>query len=177
MTMNDETNYQNNPLHGVGLKNMLIELSDHYGFEILYAYLNINCFKANPSIESSVKFLKKTEWAREKVEAFYLYEFKDLPKADRDNYQLPPRDRIIPLDQVLGAPAELSLEDAEYLREERAKKSAAYDAGSGRSNDRFGGNRYSGSRGREDVQNDDEKSSPAPGSTPETGVDPWAKWR
>ena len=52
---------------------------DQYGFEILFAYLNINCFKTNPSVDSSVKFLKKTDWAREKVEAFYLYEFKNLP--------------------------------------------------------------------------------------------------
>ena len=72
--MNDEINYNSNPLHGVGLKNMLTEVMDHYGFEILFAYLNINCFKEKPSIESSVKFLKKTQWAREKVEVFYLYE-------------------------------------------------------------------------------------------------------
>ncbi|PIW45926.1 MAG: hypothetical protein COW18_10905 [Zetaproteobacteria bacterium CG12_big_fil_rev_8_21_14_0_65_54_13] len=72
--MNDEINYKNNPLHGLGLKSLLTEIVDHYGFEILFAYLNINCFKINPSIDSSVKFLKKTDWAREKVEVFYLYE-------------------------------------------------------------------------------------------------------
>ena len=76
--MNDEINYQNNPLHGLSLKNLLIEIVDHYGFELLFAYLNINCFNNNPSIESSVKFLKKTDWAREKVEGFYLYKFKSL---------------------------------------------------------------------------------------------------
>ena len=68
--MNDEINYTNNPLHGLSLKNLLIEMVDHYGFELLFAYLNINCFKTKPSIDSSVKFLKKTDWAREKVEAF-----------------------------------------------------------------------------------------------------------
>ncbi len=68
--MNNEINYKNNPLHGVGLKKLLVEIVDHYGFEILFAYLNINCFKTNPSIDSSVKFLKKTDWAREKIEAF-----------------------------------------------------------------------------------------------------------
>ena len=56
-------------LHGVSLKQLLTEIVDHYGFEILYAYLNINCFNTKPSIDSSVKFLKKTDWAREKVEA------------------------------------------------------------------------------------------------------------
>ena len=70
--MSDEINYQNNTLHGLSLKNLLIEIVDHYGFDILFAYLNINCFNNNPSIESAVKFLKKTDWAREKVEAFYL---------------------------------------------------------------------------------------------------------
>ena len=65
--MNDEINYTNNPLHGLGLQELLTQIVDHYGFEILYAYLNINCLKTNPSIESSVKFLKKTDLAREKV--------------------------------------------------------------------------------------------------------------
>ena len=98
--MNTEINYKSNPLNGVGLKNLLIEIVDHYGFQILFAYLNINCFKNNPSIESSVKFLKKTDWAREKVEAFYLYEFKSLPKASSEQFTLPPRDRIVPNDQT-----------------------------------------------------------------------------
>ena len=79
--MNDPVGYQNNPLHGLSLKNLLTEIVNYYGFEILFAYLNINCFKSNPSIESSIKFLKKTDWAREKVENFYLYQFKSLPKA------------------------------------------------------------------------------------------------
>ncbi len=48
--MKDDVNYKNNPLHGVSLKKMLTELVDHYGFELLNAYLNINCFKTNPSV-------------------------------------------------------------------------------------------------------------------------------
>jgi len=122
--MSNEINYTNNPLHGVSLKSVLIEIVEQYGFEILFAYLNINCFKTNPSIDSSVKFLKKTEWAREKVEVFYLYEYKSLPRASYDQFSLPPRARIIPEDQVPGVPNELSLEDAELLREKRANKSA-----------------------------------------------------
>ena len=58
--MNTEINYKNNPLNGVGLKKLLTEIVDHYGFKILDAYLNINCFKTQPSIDSSMKFLKKT---------------------------------------------------------------------------------------------------------------------
>ena len=126
ISMDNEINYKNNPLHGVGLKSLLIEMVDQYGFEILFAYLNINCFRTNPSIKSSVKFLKKTDWAREKVEAFYLYEFKNLPRASYEQFLLPPRERIIPEDQVPGNPKELSLEDAERLREKRAKKSAKF---------------------------------------------------
>ena len=122
--MTAETNHTHNPLHGVGLKDVLTEIVDHYGFEILFAYLNINCFKTNPSIDSSVKFLKKTDWAREKVEAFYLYEFKNLPRASSEQFLLPPRDRIVPKNQTPGEPTELSLEDADRLREKRAKKSA-----------------------------------------------------
>jgi uncharacterized protein (DUF2132 family) len=123
--MSNDINYKNNPLHGVGLKSLLIEMVDQYGFEILFAYLNINCFKTNPSVDSSVKFLKKTDWAREKVEAFYLYEFKNLPRASSEQFLLPPRERIIPEDQAPGNPKELSLEDAERLREKRANKFAA----------------------------------------------------
>jgi uncharacterized protein (DUF2132 family) len=123
--MSNEINYKNNPLHGVSLKSLLIEMVDQYGFELLFAYLNINCFKTNPSVDSSVKFLKKTDWAREKVEAFYLYEFKNLPRASSEQFLLPPRERIIPEDQAPGNPKELSLEDAERLREKRANKFAA----------------------------------------------------
>lgn len=57
--MTQELDYKNNPLHGVSLKTLLTEIIDYYGFDILFAYLNINCFASNPSIESSVKFLQK----------------------------------------------------------------------------------------------------------------------
>lgn len=125
--MNDEIHYKNNPLHGVGLKALLTELVEHYGFEILYAYTNLNCFKQRPSIESSVKFLKKTDWAREKIEAFYLYQFKNLPRASAEQFELSPRDRIIPSDQEPGEPAVLSLEDAARLREKRGRKAANFE--------------------------------------------------
>ena len=131
--MDNDINYKTNPLHGVSLKTMLCELVDHYGFEILHAYLYINCFKTNPSIASSVKFLNKTDWARENVEAFYLYQFKRLPRASDEQFLLPPRDRVIPAGQVPGTPAELSLEDAEKLRAKRAMKADGFRSGPGRS--------------------------------------------
>ena len=70
----------NNPLHGITLKALLEELVDHYGWEPLADAVPINCFKNDPSIKSSLKFLRRTPWAREKVEAFYLHRYKKLPK-------------------------------------------------------------------------------------------------
>ena len=125
--MSSEINYQNNPLHGLGLKTMIEEIVDHYGFEILYAYLQLNCFNTNASVDSSFKFLKKTEWAREKVEAFYLYQFKNLPRATAQEFSIAPRDRIVPDEHKPGEPAELSLEDAARLQEIREKKAAEHD--------------------------------------------------
>jgi uncharacterized protein (DUF2132 family) len=96
---------KNNPLHGIKLEALLTDLVDHYGWEVLADEININCFKSNPSIKSSLKFLRKTAWAREKVEGFYLYKFKRLPKPDDRNYELPPRDRIVPMSQQPRSPA------------------------------------------------------------------------
>jgi len=61
-----------NPLHGITLKTIVTELVDYFGFEELAKHININCFKSNPSIKSSLTFLRKTPWAREKVELFYI---------------------------------------------------------------------------------------------------------
>lgn len=65
--MNDEINYESNPLHGLGLQDLLTQIVDHYGFDLLYAYLNINCFKTNPSIESSVKFSRRATGRERKL--------------------------------------------------------------------------------------------------------------
>lgn len=61
-----------NPLHGVTLESMLIELHAHYGWEGLAERVDIRCFKSEPSIKSSLTFLRRTPWAREKVEALFL---------------------------------------------------------------------------------------------------------
>ncbi|MCB5162280.1 VF530 family DNA-binding protein [Marinomonas algarum] len=65
----------NNPLHGVKLEQIVTELAAHYGWEELSFRININCFKSDPSVKSSLKFLRKTPWAREKVEALYINTF------------------------------------------------------------------------------------------------------
>lgn len=62
----------NNPLHGVKLVTILEDLVEAYGWEEMAERVNINCFKSNPTIKSSLKFLRKTPWARDKVEYMYL---------------------------------------------------------------------------------------------------------
>ncbi len=62
----------NNPLHGITLKDIVQHLVDFYGWEVLGERIRIKCFNENPSIKSSLTFLRKTPWAREKVEALYL---------------------------------------------------------------------------------------------------------
>jgi uncharacterized protein (DUF2132 family) len=66
------TQHPNNPLHGVTLQTILSELVAHYGWDGLARMIDIRCFKSDPSIKSSLTFLRKTPWAREKVEALYL---------------------------------------------------------------------------------------------------------
>ncbi|MDG1751848.1 MAG: VF530 family protein [Thalassotalea sp.] len=61
-----------NPLHGITLKALVTELVEHFGFDALGKEINIKCFTQDPSIKSSLTFLRKTPWAREKVEAFYI---------------------------------------------------------------------------------------------------------
>ncbi|WP_448565051.1 VF530 family protein [Thalassotalea ganghwensis] len=61
-----------NPLHGITLKTIVNELVDHYGYAQLAQQFNMRCFKENPSIKSILNFLRKTPWAREKVETFYV---------------------------------------------------------------------------------------------------------
>ena len=61
-----------NILHGITLKTIVTELEAYFGFEALGKQININCFTKDPSIKSSLKFLRKTPWAREKVEQLYI---------------------------------------------------------------------------------------------------------
>lgn len=63
---------KNNPLHGKKLADILEFLVEEYGWEYLGKQINVRCFNFDPSIKSSLKFLRKTDWAREKVEALYL---------------------------------------------------------------------------------------------------------
>lgn len=68
----------NNPLHGKTLENILTSLVEYYGWTELGKRIDIRCFNNDPSIKSSLKFLRKTPWAREKVEDLYIANQKDI---------------------------------------------------------------------------------------------------
>jgi len=69
-------NNPNDPLHGITLENVVNQLVEHYGWDELGSKINIRCFNDNPSLKSSLKFLRKTYWARLKVEKLYIKTFK-----------------------------------------------------------------------------------------------------
>jgi len=68
----------NNPLHGITLEQIVTHLVAHFGWSKLGNIIDIRCFNSDPSIPSSLKFLRKTPWAREKVEKLYIAIVKDL---------------------------------------------------------------------------------------------------
>ncbi len=70
----------NDPLHGITLQKIVEQLVNHYGFDDLNERFNMKCFQENPSIKSTVNFLRKTEWARKKIEVLYI---RTLPKFDK----------------------------------------------------------------------------------------------
>ena len=76
--MNNDTN----PLHGKTLEAILIELVEFYGFLELSQMIDINCFKTDPSIKSSLTFLRRTPWARTKVENLYLSYFREKSSSN-----------------------------------------------------------------------------------------------
>jgi uncharacterized protein (DUF2132 family) len=71
---------KNNPLHGITLQKMLEQLVDFYGFDTLGELIKIKCFTDNPSVKSSLTFLRKTDWARKKVEELYIDSISKFPK-------------------------------------------------------------------------------------------------
>ncbi len=69
-------NNKNNPMHGIKLEDIINFLVEHYGWEELGKIINIKCFNSNPSVKSSLKFLRRMPWARTKVENLYLRTIK-----------------------------------------------------------------------------------------------------
>ena len=170
---NDQNPYLNNPLHGVGLKTVLEELVTHYGFDILYAYLNIKCFKINPSVAASAKFLKKTDWAREKVEIFYLYQYKNLPKVSSEQFKLPARERIVPESQKPRAPTVLSIEDGKRLQEKRARNVASRNS---YKDDRKGSSKIYNEKRSQSSKTSNSRSH-SDNSYPSPPKDPWGNFK
>jgi uncharacterized protein (DUF2132 family) len=74
MTADDQPR---NPLHGITLERIVNELVEHFGWPELAQQIRIRCFTENPSVASSLKFLRKTPWAREKVESLYLFMLRE----------------------------------------------------------------------------------------------------
>ncbi|RXJ72769.1 transporter [Veronia nyctiphanis] len=66
---------RNNPMHGIKLEKIVTDLVDHYGWQILGEKIKINCFRSEPSVKSSLKFLRRTQWARDEVELLYKETF------------------------------------------------------------------------------------------------------
>lgn len=70
-----------NPLHGKTLQSVVEELEAYYGWAELAAQIPIRCFALDPSVNSSLKFLRKTPWAREKVESLYLFMLREIRRS------------------------------------------------------------------------------------------------
>ena len=75
-----QSNISKDPLHGVTLQMIVEQLVDYYGFDTLSELIKIKCFTDNPSVKSSLTFLRKTPWARKKVEDLYI---RTLPKFEK----------------------------------------------------------------------------------------------
>jgi uncharacterized protein (DUF2132 family) len=73
----------NNPLHGKTLEAIVTELADYYGWDGLGERIPVRCFTFEPSVGSSLKFLRKTPWARDKVEGLYLFMLREIRRSGR----------------------------------------------------------------------------------------------
>ena len=79
-----------NPLHGLTLQTIVTALVAHYGWAGLGERIPVRCFISDPSVESSLKFLRKTPWARDKVEGLYLFMLREVRRADGNRPATPP---------------------------------------------------------------------------------------
>jgi len=76
-----ENTQTNNPLHGLKLDTIITDLVEYVGWEKMGEKISIKCFTTNPTVKSSLVFLRKTPWARKKVEVMYLYNLKRIEKG------------------------------------------------------------------------------------------------
>lgn len=75
-----ENQKSKDPLHGITLQKIVEKLVDYYGFDTLGEIISIKCFTENPSVKSSLTFLRKTDWARKKVEELYIKSISKFPE-------------------------------------------------------------------------------------------------
>ncbi|TDE43534.1 DUF2132 domain-containing protein [Flavobacterium rhamnosiphilum] len=75
-----ENSKSKDPLHGITLQRIVEQLVDYYGFDTLGELIKVKCFTDNPSVKSSLTFLRKTDWARKQVEDLYIKSVAKLPK-------------------------------------------------------------------------------------------------
>ena len=80
--MSDTPAQPKNPLHGMTLEKIVTALADYYGWEGLGERIPVRCFTHDPSVSSSLKFLRKTPWARDKVESLYLFMLRDMRRME-----------------------------------------------------------------------------------------------
>ena len=83
MTAPDDERQARNPLHGLTLERIVTDLAAHYGWAGLGERIALRCFTSDPSVVSSLKFLRKTPWAREKVESLYLFMLREQRRDSR----------------------------------------------------------------------------------------------
>lgn len=128
---------QNSPLHGLSAETMLTELVEFYGWNVLDAAIDLKCFRIQPTIPSCLTFLKKAEWARNRVEDFYLYRFKRMPISSDEELELKPRERGFPNGVLPREPLPLTVENLK--KENRAKEQSESSFKSRFSDSRFRG--------------------------------------
>ena len=84
MVPEENKSQKNNPLHGLTLEVILTDLVNHVGWDKMAEKVKINCFLNDPNIKSSLAFLRKTPWARKKVETLYLFNIKRIERGKAD---------------------------------------------------------------------------------------------
>lgn len=97
----------NNPLHGITLEKIVTDLQAKYGWERLGEEIRIKCFNENPSLKSSLVFLRRTPWARKKVENLYLASLKGRVLEKKNNVKKNPAGKSIEVDKNLWPDMEL----------------------------------------------------------------------
>lgn len=97
-----------NPLYGLKLETILTDISNQYGWEVLSEAINIERFQFHTGFKSTIKWLRNHEWAKDKVEDFYLYVYKNYAWPEDKQLMIPPRDRSSLGEPVADTPAEIT---------------------------------------------------------------------